>query len=135
MRWGVTSEIREHCCFQSKSRKYTNAFTATANTVKKNMNYRNGWKMFSYKCGSYLVVFMSLSISLTSAFLPNEINEIDVSFTALDSTQSNRKGKCKYLSWFLLSLWFFDGFFFSCVYSNQKKVLLFQPNIASVEIN
>lgn len=62
------------------------------------MNHRNEWKMLSktYKCGSYLVVFMSLSISLASAFLPNEFNEIDVSFTTLEnSSQSNRKGRCK----------------------------------------
>lgn len=61
------------------------------------MNYRNGWKTLN-KCGPYLVVFMSLSVSLTSAFLPNEFNEIDVPFTALDSTHSNRKGKCEYRS-------------------------------------
>lgn len=64
-----------------------------------NMNYRNGWKMMS-KSVSYLVVFMSLSSSLASAFLPNELNEIDDSFTALESTHSNRKGKCEYLPCF-----------------------------------
>lgn len=96
--------------------------TTTPNQVKRNMNDRNGWKMLSktYKCGSYLVVFMSLSLSLASAFLPSELNEIDVPFTALDSAHSNRKGRCKCLSSDMvkLSLCFF--FCCCCVLKSEK---------------
>lgn len=97
------------------------------------MNHRNGWKMLS-KCGSYLVVFMSLSVSLISAILLNELNGIDVPFTALDSVHSNRKGKCEYLPFFTFV--FVSSIRFSILVCSQivKNFVVAAKQFMSVEI-
>lgn len=108
------------------------------------MNHRNGCKMLSrtFKCGSYLVVFMSfmsLFISLASAFLSKEINEIDVPFTKLEQSHSNRKGRCKYLLRFCIRCVFFFivVLFFkrtSVLFCAQiEEVLVFQRPFDSIE--
>lgn len=57
------------------------------------------------------MLFISLSLSLTSAFLPNELNEIDVSFTTLEPNHSNRKGKCKFIVIWLHDVLFLPMYF------------------------